>query len=179
MTVSNLSPRTGYVGNGATTVFSFTFPCPTVDDLVVRLVTIATLEKEFLTLDVDYSVDLEAGEVTYPLVGSPMSSSYWLELRRRSPYEQTTSYSTQGNFSPSTLEDALDYLTMLTQQVHDLIASGTNALASLATHSVSDLPSTIAAAPALIYVWDASGGGIPCFSDGTNWRRVDTRAIVS
>lgn len=31
----------------------------------------------------------------------------------------------------------------------------------------------------LIYVTDATGGGIPCYSDGTNWRRVDTAAIVS
>ncbi len=30
-----------------------------------------------------------------------------------------------------------------------------------------------------IYVTDATGGGIPCFNDGANWRRFDTRAIVS
>jgi hypothetical protein len=29
------------------------------------------------------------------------------------------------------------------------------------------------------YVSDATGGGIPCFADGTNWRRVDDRSIVS
>jgi hypothetical protein len=31
----------------------------------------------------------------------------------------------------------------------------------------------------LCYVSDATGGPIPCFGDGTNWRRFDTRAIVS
>jgi len=31
----------------------------------------------------------------------------------------------------------------------------------------------------MIYVSDETGGGVPAFSDGTNWRRVTDRAIVS
>jgi hypothetical protein len=31
----------------------------------------------------------------------------------------------------------------------------------------------------LIFVHDEAGGAVPCFSDGTNWRRVTDRAIVS
>jgi hypothetical protein len=31
----------------------------------------------------------------------------------------------------------------------------------------------------LIYVSDEVGGAVPAFSDGTNWRRVTDRAIVS
>lgn len=31
----------------------------------------------------------------------------------------------------------------------------------------------------LIYVSDETGGAIPAFSDGTNWRRVSDRVIVS
>ena len=44
--------------------------------------------------------------------------------------------------------------------------------------TVGTLPS---AAPAgqWIYVSDETGGAIPCFSDGTNWRRVTDRAIAS
>lgn len=179
MTVNGNSPRTGYIGNGATTVFSFNFECPTEDDMRVTLVTVATLEKEILVQDVDYSIDLGTSEVTYPLVGSPMASTHWIELRRINPYVQETSYSTQGNFSPATLEAALDYVTMLVQQVLDFDGSGAGFVDSLVPHTVGTLPSAIAAAPALIYVRDAAGGGIPCFSDGTNWRRVDTREIVS
>lgn len=29
------------------------------------------------------------------------------------------------------------------------------------------------------YVKDATGGGAPCYSDGVNWRRTATGAIVS
>jgi hypothetical protein len=31
----------------------------------------------------------------------------------------------------------------------------------------------------LIMVLDEGGGMVPCFSDGTNWRRVTDRAVVS
>jgi hypothetical protein len=43
---------------------------------------------------------------------------------------------------------------------------------------VATLPSAAAAAR-MIYVSDEAGGATPAFSDGTNWRRVSDRAIVS
>ncbi len=33
--------------------------------------------------------------------------------------------------------------------------------------------------PAQIFVSDETGGSVPAFSDGTNWRRVTDRAVVS
>jgi hypothetical protein len=46
------------------------------------------------------------------------------------------------------------------------------------TYTVSTLPS--ASIPAqMIYVSNESGGAVPAFSDGTNWRRVTDRAIVT
>jgi hypothetical protein len=44
--------------------------------------------------------------------------------------------------------------------------------------TVGTLP-TATPAGLMIYVSDASGGSIPAFSDGSNWRRVDTRNIVT
>lgn len=47
------------------------------------------------------------------------------------------------------------------------------------------LPSyTVATVPAqqtgaMIYVTDETGGAVPAFSDGTDWRRVTDRAVVS
>lgn len=52
-----------------------------------------------------------------------------------------------------------------------------NRLPILPTYTVSGLPPVVETG--LIYVSNASGGGIPCFSDGTNWRRVDTRAVAT
>ena len=48
----------------------------------------------------------------------------------------------------------------------------------MARHDVAALPS--AAVPGeIIFVNDETGGAVLAFSDGTNWRRVTDRAIVS
>jgi hypothetical protein len=43
----------------------------------------------------------------------------------------------------------------------------------------SALPSAAANLTGMIYVVDEVGGAVPAFSDGTNWRRVTDRAVVS
>jgi len=48
----------------------------------------------------------------------------------------------------------------------------------LPSFTVATLPSAATAA-AMIYVSDETGGAVLAFSDGTNWRRVTDRAIVS
>lgn len=50
----------------------------------------------------------------------------------------------------------------------------------LASYTVATLPSASSGgAGQMIYVSDESGGAVPAFSDGTNWRRVTDRAIVT
>lgn len=46
------------------------------------------------------------------------------------------------------------------------------------SYTVATLPTT-STAGGMIYVSDESGGAVMAFSDGTNWRRVTDRAIVS
>ncbi len=48
----------------------------------------------------------------------------------------------------------------------------------LPSYTVSTLPSA-SIVGAMIFVTNESGGSVPAFSDGTNWRRVTDRAIVS
>jgi hypothetical protein len=48
----------------------------------------------------------------------------------------------------------------------------------LPSYTVSGLP-TAATAAQFVYVTNDAGGPVPAFSDGTNWRRVTDRAIVS
>lgn len=48
----------------------------------------------------------------------------------------------------------------------------------LPLHTVAELPSA-AVAGSLIYVSDETGGAVVAFSDGTDWRRVTDRAVVS
>jgi hypothetical protein len=46
-------------------------------------------------------------------------------------------------------------------------------------YTVSTVPSAGEWGGATIYVSDETGGGTLAFSDGTNWRRVQDRAIIS
>jgi len=48
----------------------------------------------------------------------------------------------------------------------------------LASYTVAGVPAATTAGQ-IIYVSNESGGAVPAFSDGTNWRRVTDRAIVS
>ena len=48
----------------------------------------------------------------------------------------------------------------------------------LPSYTVTTLP-VVTTAPGLIFVSDETGGAVPAFSDGTNWRRVTDRTIVS
>jgi hypothetical protein len=47
------------------------------------------------------------------------------------------------------------------------------------SYTVSGAPSASAANGQIIYVSDESGGAVLAFSDGTNWRRVTDRAVIS
>jgi hypothetical protein len=49
---------------------------------------------------------------------------------------------------------------------------------TLRSYTVATLPSAATAAE-MIYVSNEVGGAVPCFSDGTNWRRVQDRAIAA
>lgn len=61
-----------------------------------------------------------------------------------------------------------------------LNAVSQGSLVATQSYTVATLPSPVTAgAGRVLYVSDAAGGAIPAFSDGTNWRRVDTRAIVT
>ena len=49
----------------------------------------------------------------------------------------------------------------------------------LTSFAVAGLPAASANTTVMLYVSDETGGAVPAFSDGTNWRRVTDRAIVS
>jgi len=55
---------------------------------------------------------------------------------------------------------------------------GVNGL-ELRIYMVANLPTPPSNKSFMVFVSDASGGSIPAFWDGTNWRRVTDRAIIS
>lgn len=50
---------------------------------------------------------------------------------------------------------------------------------TLPTYTVGTVPSAASNARRMIYVSNETGGAIPAFSDGTNWRRMTDRAVVA
>lgn len=50
---------------------------------------------------------------------------------------------------------------------------------NLASFTVAGVPTASLWTGALIYVSNETGGAVPAFSDGTNWRRVTDRAIIA
>ncbi|MFN8694438.1 MAG: DUF2793 domain-containing protein [Holosporales bacterium] len=55
----------------------------------------------------------------------------------------------------------------------------TQAPQQLPSYTVAGLPAASGNTAGLIYISNESGGAVVAFSDGTNWRRVTDRAVVS
>ena len=54
----------------------------------------------------------------------------------------------------------------------------TQSSVTLPSYKVADVPAALQAGQ-MIYVTNEAGGAVPAFSDGTNWRRVTDRVVVS
>lgn len=130
MTISTTTRRAGpFSGNDVTTSFPFSFKVFAETDVQV-FVTDALVTTE-LTLDVDYSVAVNAdqddspgGTVTYPLTGDPLAAGTTLDVQGNVAYTQPAALPQGGNFSPRVIENALDRLTMQTIQLADAIDLG-------------------------------------------------------
>lgn len=66
-------------------------------------------------------------------------------------------------------------IAILLNQLVD-IANGPTPLPSFA---VAEVPDAAVFEGHMIYVSDEAGGAVPAFSDGTTWRRVTDRAVIS
>ncbi len=78
--------------------------------------------------------------------------------------------------------EALRVMAQDLSKMRDMVYEAVNVNADntvLPSYTVATLPSASANPQRLVYVSDESGGPVPVFSDGTNWRRVTDRAIVS
>ena len=116
-----------YQGNGAATSFSFNFPVQQASYLVVTITQISTGNVTVLS-PTQYSVTpaggawpATSGTVAYGS-GNPLTSDFKITIQRVLPVEQNTSLSNQAAFYPEVVEAALDYLTMLIQQLADRVS---------------------------------------------------------
>lgn len=161
MTVSTTTRKAGpFIGNGVTTAFPFSFKVFAKTDLSVILTDAAGAEI-VLTLDADYFVALNAdqdndpgGVVTYSY-GGAMPSTQKLTILSDVPLLQPTDIQNRGGFYPSVIEDALDRVTILSQQVKELLGRAIRFAASDPA-TVAELP-TVAARRNKAIVFDEDG----------------------
>lgn len=119
MTISTTSNTSVSQGNGFTNTFNFGFIIPLVAELFVTYVD--TNDVEWPLSSSQYSVsgldNPSGGVVTYPLAGSPIPIGSSLIIQRIVAYQQLTSLVNQSGYYPNVVEQALDNLTMQTQQL--------------------------------------------------------------
>ncbi len=104
------------------------------------------------------------GTVTYPLSGSPIATGTSLTMIRILAYQQLTDLINQGGYYPDVVEAALDYLTMLTQQ----LTEAQNRALSLAVETDGSI-SVILPVPQANYLiaWNSGGNGLTNISPNT------------
>jgi len=76
-----------------------------------------------------------------------------------------------------------DILTQINYRINRMMSlDGTDAMTGpivMQTFTVATVPTAASWTRGIIYVSDETGGATLAFSDGTNWRRVQDRAIVA
>lgn len=128
MTINPQTPSVTYLGNGSTTVFSFSFSVPSDDE--IELLYMAADGTTNVIASNLYSVALNAvavgelwhdgGTVTYPLSGSGIAVGTSISIIRKVPYDQDVTISNQGRFYPRSVEQGLDLLGMEVQQLKEI-----------------------------------------------------------
>jgi hypothetical protein len=131
MTISNQQSTVTLGGNGLTTVFTYPFLIPAVGEVIVSL-TDTTVTPNIVTVltAVQYTIaglgNPFGGTVTYPIAGPALAMGHNITISRVLPIVQNTSVDNQGNMYPSAIEGALDYITMILQDIEAQLGSLTS-----------------------------------------------------
>lgn len=160
MTIASSSNKVIIAGNNATSVFNFSFPYVASGDIQVYY-TDASGNLSLIPSN-QYTLALNApsggiwglgGSVTYLPGGIPIASGTSLTILRTLPELQATSISNQGASYPQVIETALDYLTMVTQQLQEQI----NRSILIPVSSTGSPPTFGTPAANAVVVYDATG----------------------
>ena len=121
MTISSTVRTAGpYTGTGSVNTYPFAFKVFQASNLLAQQ-TDTSGNITTLVLTTNYSVTLNADQNASPggsiVLNSNLPSGYKLILSSQVPELQGTSITNNGGFYPQVVENALDYLTILTQQL--------------------------------------------------------------
>jgi len=128
LSLSSTTNKVIYNGNGAASVWPFSFPVLEAGHLAVIFTDSDGLEMVLSAslYSVDGIGDPAGGSVTYPLLGSPIAAPIptgtKLTLLRTVPYTQTTVLSNQGGYYPEVVERRFDQIYMALQQLEERVS---------------------------------------------------------
>jgi hypothetical protein len=159
MTISSENFKNTYVGNGATSVYAYSFMIHDQSHLLVQIEdTNQVVTTKALTTDYTVSGVGEAAGGTITLVAGNLTLNYKLSIIRDVPLTQTTDLKNEGAFFGKTHEDALDRRTMVEQQLQEQIdrclkLKGTET----GTAALTELPTGSAQRASKVLGFDSSG----------------------
>ena len=170
MSISSVTNRVSYTGNGAVDTYDYTFRIFTNTDLLVVVKNTSTNVETTLTLTTDYTVTgVGSGSGgTVVLVNASqawldgdgdLATGYTITIRRKVPLTQTTDIRNQGDFFPEAHEDEFDKSRMIDQQQQDEIDRGIKLTEGvLASNFDPTLPADIGTSNVTIKVNSAGTG---------------------
>jgi hypothetical protein len=173
MTVSTTLNKIIYSGNGATTVFPFTFPGVAASNIQVfftdALGNITLLSPSVYTLSLNPATGTNptgaGGSVTYNPLGVPIPTGSFLTILRTLPLVQSTSLANQGTLYQPVEEAALDYEMMVSQQVLEIQS---RALVVPVSDAAPNPVPAKAARAGLFFAWDSNGNPIAAAPGGAS-----------
>lgn len=115
MTVHTTTNKVQYTGNGSARVWPYTFPCADEDWLKLYVTEGGTTARVLN----DYAVDLDEKTVTYPVSGTPLTSSQTLTILRELPLEQSLDLVNQGTLEAEAIEAEFDEIVQMVQQLEE------------------------------------------------------------
>lgn len=122
MTISSETRKAGpFTGNGLTATYPFTFKVFANTDLVVVRTDLLNVDTT-LALTTDYTVSLNADQDSSPggsitLVAGPLDVGLKVTMTSDVPLTQGVDITNQGGFYPEIISNALDKLTIISQQL--------------------------------------------------------------
>lgn len=115
MTVQKELTKNIYVGNGQTTKFPFTFECPEEHPEYIKVYLMQDDGTALKTID--YLLDMETRQITYPNNGAPLAEGKKLVIMRELPLQQLMNLVNNGPYFAEDVEMAFDESIMAIQQI--------------------------------------------------------------
>ena len=169
MTVSSTTSRNEYNGNAATTSFAYTFRILDEDHIAVYVDDVLqTITTDYTVTDVGVS---GGGDIEF--VAAPATGTANVIFLRSVPLTQETDYVENDPFPAESHEDALDKLTMITQQQQEQLD---RALTFLPTSPVSSVTMPDPSAGKAL-LWNATEDALENSAD--NFNDIVTAAAAS